>query len=368
MILQFSVENFLSFKNKAQLDFQAGSIKEKSENIFTPFLFDGPQLLKSVGLYGKNSSGKSNMIKAFSFMKDFVLNSSKESQANEAIKVQHYRLSTESEKKPSGFEVIFFVEDVKYRYGFSVTQDQVHSEWLFHTIKRKESFIFIRAFKDLQFDKKFRSEFKGGLELLQEFTRKNSLFISVLSQFNNEIGLRIAKWFSDVLIAQDDDHDALIEFSARLMSDIYYNSKLNEVIQKSDLGIESIQQRIQEIASKRNYDAEFVSSFFKDDKKDYTVRTLHTKFDDKNHPSQKIYFEIKEHESSGTQKYFGLFGPILLALTQKRILWVDEIDARLHPILLENIIAFFNSKKLIMNPNLKIFSKKVLNVHYMNMA
>lgn len=56
-----------------------------------------------------------------------------------------------------------------------------------------------------------------------------------------------------------------------------------------------------------------------------------------------------EHESLGTQKYFGLFGPILLALTEKRILFIDEIDARLHPLLLENIISFFNSKKY--NPN-----------------
>ena len=56
-----------------------------------------------------------------------------------------------------------------------------------------------------------------------------------------------------------------------------------------------------------------------------------------------------ENESLGTQKYFGIFGLILLALTKKRILWIDEVDARLHPILLENIISFFNSKKF--NPN-----------------
>ena len=348
MLLKFSVENFLSFKSRATLDFHAGPIKEKMENVFSSFSFEGPFLLKSIGIYGKNSSGKSNMVEALSFMRNFVVNSSKESQASESIPVYPYRLSTETENKSSLFEITFLLDDVKYRYGFSVTPKQIDSEWLFATLKRKESNIFIRSGKEFQYEKKFSNELKGRLELLQEITRPNSLFLSVLSQFNIPLGLGISKWFNDILIAHDSDHLALIDFSAKLMSDVYYNKKLNEIIQQSDLGIDSIEQRIKEIVTKKNYSTEFVTSFFVDDK-DYSVRTRHTKYDQDNNPNQKVIFEMIENESLGTQKYFGLFGPILLALTQKRILLIDEVDARLHPILLENIIAFFNSK--LYNPN-----------------
>lgn len=348
MILKFSVENYLSFRRRATLDFQACALKEKMDNVFSPFVFEGPLLLKSIGIYGKNSSGKSNLIKAFSFMRDFVINSSKESQASEIIPVSQFKLSTETENKPASFEVIFFLGDIKYRYGFSVSPKSVESEWLFFTVKRKESSIFIRSNSEFQYEKKFRNELKGRLEVLQEITRPNSLFISVLAQFNVPLASDINRWFVDILIAHDSDHLALIDFSAKLMSEAYYNEKLNEVIQQSDLGIDSIEQRIKEIATKKNYSTEFVTSVFQDEK-DYSVRTRHTKYDQENKPNQKIIFEMIENESLGTQKYFGLFGPIIMALTTKRILLIDEVDARLHPILLENIISFFNSKKF--NPN-----------------
>jgi uncharacterized protein len=348
MLLRFSVENYLSFKDRVSLDFTAGTIKEKMENVFSPFLFEGPNLLKSIGLYGKNSSGKSNLIKGLSFMRNFVVNSSKESQGAQNIKVQPYKLSSETDNKPSAFEVIFFIGDIKYRYGFAATEKLVQSEWLFHTVKIKESYIFIRAEKEIEYDKKFRHELKGKFELLQELTRPNSLFLSVLAQFNIQLGASIHKWFDDIIVAHDDDHYALIDFSAKLMSDMYYNQKLNEIMQNSDFGIDSLEQRIKEISTKKKYSKEFLTSFFSDDK-DYSVRTTHTKYNKDQKPIQKIFFEMIENESVGTQKYFGLFGPILLALTQRRILWIDEIDSRLHPILLENIITFFNSKKY--NPN-----------------
>ena len=318
------------------------------ENVFSPFLFEGPHLLKSIGLYGKNSSGKSNLVKAFSFVRNFVINSSKESQGTDNIKVQPYRLSVETENMPSLFEVIFFIDSIKYRYGFAVTEKQVTSEWLFQTTKTKEATVFIRAEKEIDYDKKFKQELKGKLELLEELTRPNSLFLSVLAQFNIPLGVSMLKWFNDIIVALDDDHYALIDFSAKLMSDEYYNQKLNEIMRNSDLGIDSLEQRVLDIIQKKNYSREFLTSFFSDSK-DYFVRTSHKKYNKEQKAVQKIYFELMENESVGTQKYFGLLGPILLALTQKRILWIDEIDSRLHPILLENIISLFNSKKY--NPN-----------------
>ncbi len=151
------------------------------------------------------------------------------------------------------------------------------------------------------------------------------------------------------MVAHDMEHSALIDFSARLMTDDYYNRRINEIMAKSDLGIESLEQKLKDIATKKGYSTEFLKSVFKGDLKDYTIKTTHTKYDAESRAIEKIFFELIEQESLGTQKYFGLIGPILLALTEKRIIFIDEIDARLHPLLLENIITFFNSKTY--NPN-----------------
>ena len=72
-------------------------------------------------------------------------------------------------------------------------------------------------------------------------------------------------------------------------------------------------------------------------------------FLNKKKPVQKIYFDLLQNESLGTQKFFGILGPILYSLTQKKVIWIDEIDARVHTILLERIISLFNSNKY--NPN-----------------
>ena len=73
------------------------------------------------------------------------------------------------------------------------------------------------------------------------------------------------------------------------------------------------------------------------------------KYSKDDNPEERIYFDLLENESLGTQKFFGILGPILYSLKTRAILWIDEIDARMHTILIENVINLFNSNKY--NPN-----------------
>lgn len=349
MLLSFSAENFLSFKDRVNLNCTASSIKELSENLYSPHFADDFKLLKSLGIYGANSSGKSNIIKAFSFMRNFVLNSSKESTATQAINVQPFKLSSTTDSKNSFFEAHFIIDGSKYKYGFLVNEKYIHGEWLFRTVKRKDESIFIRAKQEYNLDKRFRTELKGKADFLSELTRSNSLFLSVMSQFNIDIAKNITQWFADCIVAHDTDHLALIDFTAKLMGNPVYRKLLNDIIKNSGLGIESIEEKIKEYASRSNYSLEFLQSIFSDEIKSYTVRTKHKKYDEDLKFMEMVVFELMENESLGTQKYFGLLGPILLALKEQRILFVDEIDARLHTLLLENVVNLFNSTQY--NPN-----------------
>lgn len=349
MLTKFTVENFLSIKNRASINFQAGSIKEYKENIFYPDTKRSSPLLKCVGLFGKNASGKSNLIKAISFMSGFVINSSKESNATDLINIRPFKLSTETESKPSTFEATFFIENEKIRYGFSVTEKTVSSEWLFITQKTKEDMVFLRAGKEYSFDKSFKNTIRGKLELFTEITRPNSLFISVLSQFNDPLGTKVVGWFNDLIVAQDSAHLNLIEFTARLMSTGDYRKLINDIIKRSDLGIDGIEEKLNQTATKKNYSYDFLISVYNDDERSYNINTKHLKFNETNAAIDSITFDLLKDESFGTQKFFGILGPILFALKQRKILWIDEIDARMHSLLFEQVIKIFNSEKY--NPN-----------------
>ena len=156
MIVRLLLENVLSFKEKSVVNFQAGTIKEYKDNLYPFHAGSSDFILKSLGVFGHNASGKSNLIKAISFMREFILNSSKESSSAQDIPVQPYLLSSESETKSSTIEITFIIESIKYRYGFSLNKKCIDSEWLFFTEKRKEEKVFIRAAQDYSFEKTFK--------------------------------------------------------------------------------------------------------------------------------------------------------------------------------------------------------------------
>ncbi len=362
MLVYFSTENFLSFKTRVKINFKASALKEHINNLYTPHFTDDFKLLKSVGIYGPNSCGKSNLIKAFSFMKTFVLNSSKESNSAQSIKVQPFKLSTSTDKMNSFFEIHFIIKGIGYKYGFFVNESYVHGEWLFRVAKTKDEKIFIRANQEYDFEKNFRTQLKGKIDFLSELTRPNSLFVSVMSQFNIDIAKEIIKWFSDSVVAHDTDHQALIDFSAKLMGDLSYRKLINDIIKNSGLGIESVEEKIKDYSARLNYSVEFLQSVFSEEIKNYTVRTRHRKFDENSKFIESVFFDLIEDESLGTQKYFGLLGPILLALKEQRVLFIDEIDARLHTLLLQKIIDLFNSTEYNPNGAQLIFTSHNTNV------
>lgn len=341
MLLTFSAENFLSFKNKVALDLQAASIKEHQDNVFTALYGGGYSTLKTVGVFGPNASGKTNLIKAISFMRKFVLTSS----TLKEIPFEPFRLSTETEKQPSTFEIVFLLGKARYRYGFAITAKTVENEWLFITEKRKEENLFVRAKQNFSFEKKFKTTLKGKWDLVYEMTRSNALFLSVLAQYNFELCLRIVEWFSKIVIAHDIDHKELIDFTSNLMSVGDYRKLINDVIRKSDLGIDSIDTRIKEIAMQTNYTYDFLkSAVFQQEDQTFTIRTGHFRYNEQNKVHDKVYFDLLVNESLGTQKFFGILGPLLYTIKERGVILIDEIDARMHSHLLHNIISLFNSK------------------------
>ena len=131
MLIEFTVGNYRSFKDPVTFSMVAAKLtardKALDENNVFP-LTDKISLLKSCAIYGANASGKSNLVQAFRFMRHFVLNSATGLRVDEPIDVDRFRLSTETEDEPSFFEIVFYADEKRYRYGFTVDKQKIHSE------------------------------------------------------------------------------------------------------------------------------------------------------------------------------------------------------------------------------------------------
>src|SRR6218665_1934899 len=127
MLIQFSVKNFKTFKEKASLSLVASNYDtetREADNVKQNEKFN-LRLLKSAVVYGANASGKSKFFEALMFMRYFVMNSSKKS---DAIDVEPFRLNSESKKLPAEFEIVFTHKIVMYRYGFEADKKIIVSE------------------------------------------------------------------------------------------------------------------------------------------------------------------------------------------------------------------------------------------------
>ncbi|MBR4646879.1 MAG: AAA family ATPase, partial [Bacteroidales bacterium] len=154
MLHEFTVENHRSFYDRRTLELQSRKLSEEAkENVAQELSYD---ILKTLAIYGANSSGKSNLVDALQVMILCVLSSVKLN-PNDPLPYTPFLL-LKNNTKPTLFEVVFLKDGFCYRYGFSYTRTEIVEEWLFRkTTKRsKEQVLFIRnsdgiAFEDDKF-------------------------------------------------------------------------------------------------------------------------------------------------------------------------------------------------------------------------
>ncbi len=342
MLLKFVLSNYRSFKESVILDMEACSIKEYSNNVFCSKHGSQPiNVLKSIVLMGANSSGKTNLFKGFELMRYIVINSAKETEFTKNYTIEPFLLSTETENEPSLFECTVIVEGITYLYGFKANNKEIQSEWLYMILKRREEPIFLRNKIEFEIVKRFSTEYKNKLNLLTELTRKDALFLSVLSNFNIEFAVQISKWFAHNTIYTEKNLEEAIDFTARMFADPVYKSHLEEIVDKSDLGfttIERLKNRSDRIyAGVKIYEQD-------NDHSKSEIRVSHPKFDSRNRKIKDISLELSKMESSGSQKFLALLGPMVKVLVDGGLFWIDDFDAKIHPYIISMIMDLFNSE------------------------
>jgi AAA15 family ATPase/GTPase len=368
MILQFSIKNFKTFKDKAALSLIASNYDKdtrESENIYYDEKF-GLRLLKSAVVYGANASGKSKLLEAFSFMKDYVINSSKKGQKGDEIDIQPFRLNNISENEPSEFEVIFIYKDVLYRYGFEVTKKRVVSEWLYYKPKTKEIELFYR--ENNNFETHTRNFSKGKTVIKEKLVRDNALLLSVAAQFNDKTSINVTDWFKRLKTLSGLNESGYQGYTMGETENPIQKAKILNLLKAADLGIKDIKlQKLDINKLPKDMPKELIDKILKDvsDKKAEfisDVLTTHKKYDSMGNSIENVNFSLDDDESSGTRKYFALTGPILDVIENGYTLVVDELDSKLHPNLVCKIVSLFNSKEF--NPK---NAQLIFNTHDTNL-
>jgi AAA15 family ATPase/GTPase len=345
MLVQFSVKNYKSIKDKVTLSMVASSDSTHPENAFEVENRNF-SLLKSVGIYGANASGKSNILEALGIMRWMVLKSATKLQSGDKINVTPFKLDTAFSSKPSEFEIVFIHNGERYIYGFSIDSNKVHAEWLTAARKSRPRLLFQRKINsggEYKYD--LGPSWKGDKKQLEEKTRDNALFLSVAEQFNNPTAKPVFKWFSNYLQNISPMPDLMKGYPETLFTlhlceiDEIFKAGVLLMLKQADLGIIDlgftrmpVEMLLELMGFPVTEQTEFMLEAF-DESQDSLSRRVSTthKMTLKEGEHTTIDFDLLSDESAGTIRFFSLLGPWILSLNNNYILFIDELDRSLHP-------------------------------------
>ena len=352
MILEFSVENFLSFKEKVVFSMLANGTKGLEGNYLE--ILD-KKVLKTSAIYGANASGKSNLFKILNLV-GIMIKQSTNIDINTKLPITPFKF--DNSDGLSKFEIKFIKNNVRYVYGFAATSKEIYEEYLYYYPNGREAKIFdrvnINEYSFPQADVKILSEIKSK-------TANNKFFLSTATNWNYE-KTKPAYDFLSIDLGVCFDTEELRNYAFSLYkSDT--DGKLKkfalDFLKKADFNIDDYEVNVVDIPK------EILNSIPEPLRNITETKTFQTKF--KHIIDGKEYVLDYSDESIGTQIIFTLIPFISIALEDRRILIVDELDKSLHPFLIQYIVSIFNDCEINKNGAQLIFNTHDTNLLNLNL-
>ena len=339
MLVNFTVKNYRSFKQERTFSMEASSIKEHKESVTTKGKYN---ILPLAVFYGANSGGKSNLIEAISTMRRIVISSVR---LNEGDKLPYdpFALDEISESQPTFFEIQFLGGEVLYRYGFEYDKDEIVSEWLYEKcFGEKEYELFVRSRDMIEVSPKRFPEGEGK----EDLTNPNRLFLSLVAQLKGEKANSVMGWFRTCNVLSGIDSEGYEGFTLRMFlehlngadqaQDFFRQLQLGFTrftVKKVDIPKDVLEKAPDAIKTQLERDMSsdgFVEPF-----------TTHNVYSEEGRIVGERNFHKNKMESEGSKKVIEMSGPIFDTLNEGKTLIVDELDAKLHPLLTRNIVLLF---------------------------
>lgn len=351
MLLEFKVSNYRSIGEEQILSLvPAPKQKDHLDNILNK---GRHQALNAISLYGPNGGGKSNVLRAMSLL-DRLVHLSARTSSTSLLPYDPFLLRQGWDGKPTGLEITFVIEESRYRYGLEFTESDVTREWLFRKSTGREVSLFEREGEIIDVSSGYGSS-KKIIDAAIEATRNNALFLSTSDMLNVDEAKKIMKWFKHFSMIDGLNTDFEEIRTVGLWEEEEYREKIRQYLASLSLNIVDV-----DVTTKEFEESELPNEMPKGMKsrlakslrgaQSYTVFAKHRMYDANAMPTDDTHSWVwEERESSGAKKSFQLSGPILWALANGGVLIIDEIEAKLHPIMTLNTIGAFLDKSS--NPN-----------------
>jgi AAA15 family ATPase/GTPase len=361
MIIEFKFKNVLSFKDWTILDFRVDKKEEKKFNGWGSMNIGREKLIKVVSLYGANASGKTNLIKVFEILKSIIF--SKKESKDEKINIIPFLFDEISKNKPSEFEILFYYQNVKYKYILKVDANQIHYESLEYYPRRKPTMIFERKTENeiskisfnnfLKIDEIIKKEIEAkcikNISVFKAYKQtnvSNEIIENALIFFNNIEGINIAFWElfefinmnlrkGEIVYSENSDDESIVD---KFKDEVLFFLK-NTDFNISDFIFEEIEASIGNKTEKIKVIKSFIHKI-------------------KNESGNIEYKELPlKLQSQGTKKIITFLSLLLKNIKQNnKVILIDEIENSIHPLLLKHFIK----KLLEMNNNFQI----IFTTHY----
>ena len=344
MLIQFNFKNFKSFRDEATLDLSAAKMTEFSNRVIS---VGNEKILPVAAVYGANASGKSNVYGAFEYMSEYVVHSFKygdEEKDFDDIRPLPFLFDISSENADTSFEVYFTVPGDKtekcYNYGFCIGKTGVTEEWLNYKAKtaRKYSTIFYRDEETLD----LAGIPKTSRENIEIALEKQVLIVSLGAKLKIAKCKLVRDWFLNNEFAD--------------FGDVVTNFFMSRVLPTGFIEDEKIRENVVKYFS--SFD-ETIKGFevtklpVQEDSKEekYLIDALHKKIGSED--MAKIPLAL---ESAGTLKMFALYPELQDVLQNGGVFFIDELNARLHPLLVRNFILTFLNPEINVNHAQLVFT------------
>ena len=350
MIIRFSVENWMSFRDQATFSMIAS--RERQHGARVPKLGKyQTRVLPIAAIYGGNASGKTNFFKALHFAKTLVVRGTR---LDSLIPVETFLLDDKGANHPSRFAFELLIDETLYDFSFAVTRKEVLEERLVVITSTSEKVLYERLDGEINFDASLAND--SFLEFAFRGTRDNQLFLTNSVSQKVDHFRPVYDWFEDTLelVAPDSRFEP---FDQLLNEGHPLYSAMNEMLQQLDTGIAHLdseevpvenipfpdplktmlQEEVEEGMTVRSAEIPFLVTRKDGELIAKKVVSFHPKSD-----GTEAKFEIFQ-ESDGSQRVINLLPAFLelSAQTSPKVFVIDEIDRSLHTLLIRQLLEAY---------------------------
>jgi AAA15 family ATPase/GTPase len=338
MVLEIRLENFFSIKDEVVLDFRAAKINTMGAQILSANVIDyeGEKILKSIGLFGANASGKSNILKAIKFCSQLILDSHQYNEGT-AFKLTPFKFEGYNNKH-SIFSIDFVNDHIEYEYSFTLNQMGILKESLYHYSNGRKAKVFTRD-ETKGTKKPDIYNFAGGLIPrpldVATNTSKKTLFLSRASQMDRELCKKLYLFFMQYFF---------VGFAPLDFNLLDYNTAKEIFVENKNLILHALSvcdSDISDIKINLHKKISFVDSFSNDVSEEQEIDEI--KFKTFHRTSPEISFDLLKEESAGTTQLFSMLFFLLDVVKNGKMFILDEFDLSLHAKLADFIIDLFHA-------------------------